>query len=102
MSFSIQSVFKCIAEQTRHKSLKSHVTENSQNISTHLLTVIIICVILHTEQRKRNGKTGNGRKDERKRFPGKEVPRPCSGRKNNRIQRKAHLSETGKNGNRQR
>ena len=35
---------------------------------------------------------------DRKRFPGKEVPRPCSGRKNNRIQRKAHLSGTGKTG----
>lgn len=45
------------------------------------MTVIIICVILHAEQRKRNRKTGNGRKDERKRLSGKEVPRLCSGRK---------------------
>ena len=62
--------------------------------------MLIICVILHVEQRKRNRKTGNGRKDERKderkRFPGKEVPRPSSRRKNNRIQRKAHLPGTGK------
>ena len=39
-------------------SLKSYnvsmkYTINSQKISTHLLTVLIICVILHAEQRKR-------------------------------------------------
>ena len=39
-------------------SLKSYnvsmkYTINSQKISTHILTVLIICVILHAEQRKR-------------------------------------------------
>ena len=39
-------------------SLKSYnasmkYTINSQKISTHLLTVLIICVIVHAEQRKR-------------------------------------------------
>ena len=55
---SNQEKVMIIRKKSVANPVKSRFAKKSQKISTHLLTVLIMCVILQIEQRKRDKRKG--------------------------------------------